>query len=47
MRFVTLNTWGTRGEWKERETRLRARVEELAPDIMTRQETVPAFRADV
>lgn len=42
MRFVTLNTWGMRGEWKEREARFRERVEQLAPDILTLQETVHA-----
>ncbi|MEI5035643.1 endonuclease/exonuclease/phosphatase family protein [Streptomyces sp. S1A(2023)] len=40
MRFVTLNTWGMRGDWREREARLRDRVEQLGPDIMTLQETV-------
>jgi endonuclease/exonuclease/phosphatase family metal-dependent hydrolase len=40
MRFLTLNTWGTRGQWEERESRFRDRVEELAPDIVTLQETV-------
>ncbi|MFD4985143.1 endonuclease/exonuclease/phosphatase family protein [Streptomyces sp. NPDC058374] len=40
MRFVTLNTWGVRGEWEEREGRLRDRIERLAPDIITLQETV-------
>lgn len=40
MRFLTLNTWGTRGDWKEREERFRDRVEQLAPDIVTLQETV-------
>lgn len=40
MRFLTLNTWGTRGEWEEREERFRDRVERLAPDIVTLQETV-------
>lgn len=40
MRFLTLNTWGARGEWEEREARFRDRVEQLAPDIVTLQETV-------
>lgn len=40
MRFLTFNTWGTRGEWEEREARFRDRVEQLAPDIITLQETV-------
>jgi endonuclease/exonuclease/phosphatase family metal-dependent hydrolase len=40
MKFMTLNTWGTRGEWEERESRFRDRIEQLAPDIVTLQETV-------
>lgn len=40
MRFLTFNTWGTRGDWEEREVRFRDRVEQLAPDIVTLQETV-------
>ncbi|GAA2333849.1 endonuclease/exonuclease/phosphatase family protein [Streptomyces kunmingensis] len=42
MRILTLNTWGTRGDWREREARFRDCVEQLAPDILTLQETVHA-----
>lgn len=40
MRFVTLNTWGTRGDWSARAPIFRERFRELAPDIITLQETV-------
>ena len=40
MRILTLNTWGTRGERDEREARFRDRLEQLAPDVVTLQETV-------
>jgi hypothetical protein len=40
VRFLTLNTWGTRGDWAEREARFRQRFAELVPDIVTLQETV-------
>ena len=40
MRFLTLNTWGSRGDWRERETRFRARFAQIAPDVVTLQETV-------
>ncbi|MFI6350634.1 endonuclease/exonuclease/phosphatase family protein [Streptomyces sp. NPDC050560] len=46
MRFLTLNTWGTRGRWEERESRFRDRVGGLAPDIVTLQETVRTPGAD-
>lgn len=46
MRFLTINTWGTRGEWQERESRFRDRIEQLAPDIVTLQETVRTSDAD-
>jgi endonuclease/exonuclease/phosphatase family metal-dependent hydrolase len=40
MRFLTLNTWGTRGDRTERESRFRKRFAELAPDLVTLQETM-------
>jgi endonuclease/exonuclease/phosphatase family metal-dependent hydrolase len=46
MRFLTLNTWGTRGDWAEREARFRDRIDELAPDILTLQETVRTDEVD-
>lgn len=46
MRFLTLNIWGTRGDWEERESRFRERVEQLAPDIVTLQETVQTAEVD-
>jgi endonuclease/exonuclease/phosphatase family metal-dependent hydrolase len=46
MRFLTLNTWGTRGDWEEREFRFRERVEQLVPDIITLQETVRTPEVD-
>ena len=40
MRFLTLNTWGTRGDWRQREARFQDRFQQIAPDIVTLQETV-------
>ncbi len=40
MRVITLNTWGTRGDWAQRAETLRHRFDQLEPDIVTLQETV-------
>lgn len=40
LRFLTLNIWGMRDDWEERESRFRDRARQLAPDIVTLQETV-------
>jgi endonuclease/exonuclease/phosphatase family metal-dependent hydrolase len=40
MRVITLNTWGTRGDWPDRSGTLRNRFDQLNPDIVTLQETV-------
>ncbi len=46
MRIITLNTWGTRGDWPVRAKTLRDRFEQLAPDIITLQETVLTAEID-
>jgi endonuclease/exonuclease/phosphatase family metal-dependent hydrolase len=46
VRLLTLNTWGTRGAWEEREARFRERLGQLAPDIVTLQETVRTAEID-
>jgi endonuclease/exonuclease/phosphatase (EEP) superfamily protein YafD len=40
MRVITLNTWGTRGDWPDRAKKLRTSFDQLDPDIVTMQETV-------
>ncbi len=40
VRLVTLNTWGTREDWPVRRNRLRRELVELAPDLITLQETI-------
>jgi hypothetical protein len=37
---------GTRGDWADREARLRKRLEDLTPDIITLQETVRTDEID-
>lgn len=46
MRVVTLNTWGVRGDWDTRLGQFREGLAELAPDIVTLQETVLTDRLD-
>jgi hypothetical protein len=46
MRFLTLNTWGMRGDWTARLPVLRERFAALGPDIVTLQETILTDRAD-
>lgn len=40
LRLATLNTWGTRGDWAVRQPVLAAGFTELAPDLVTLQETI-------
>ncbi|SDS58708.1 endonuclease/exonuclease/phosphatase family protein [Actinopolymorpha singaporensis] len=40
LRLATLNVWGTRGDWPPRRERLAAGFAELAPDLLTLQETI-------
>src|SRR4051812_1271804 len=40
MRVLTLNLWGTRGEWPERRKVLVEGVRELAPDLVAFQESI-------
>lgn len=40
LRLATLNVWGTRGDWQPRRERLAAGFAELAPDLLTLQETI-------
>lgn len=46
VRLLTLNTWGTREDWADREARFRDRFEQLDPDIITLQETVCTAEID-
>jgi endonuclease/exonuclease/phosphatase family metal-dependent hydrolase len=46
MRFVTLNTWGMRGDWAARLPVFREGFRALDPDIVTLQETILTDRAD-
>ncbi|MEU4393381.1 endonuclease/exonuclease/phosphatase family protein [Kribbella sp. NPDC023855] len=40
LKIATLNVWGTRGDWPARREVLRREFAELAPDLITLQETV-------
>jgi endonuclease/exonuclease/phosphatase family metal-dependent hydrolase len=40
VRIATLNTWGTRSDWPARRAILRRGFAELAPDLVTLQETI-------
>ncbi|MEU8610600.1 endonuclease/exonuclease/phosphatase family protein [Actinoplanes sp. NPDC048791] len=40
LRIATLNTWGTRGDWKARRPILQRGFEALSPDLITLQETI-------
>ena len=40
MQVVTLNTWGTRGDWTRRLMAFQDGLRALDPDIVTLQETV-------
>jgi len=40
VRIVTLNTWGTRGDWAARRPVLARGLAELAPDVVTLQEVI-------
>jgi endonuclease/exonuclease/phosphatase family metal-dependent hydrolase len=40
MRLVTLNTWGTRGDWPRRREAMRAGFAALDADVITLQETI-------
>ena len=46
MRFLTLNTWGMRGDWAARSAVFREGLRALDPDIVTLQETILSDRAD-
>ena len=46
MRFLTLNTWGMRGDWAARSAVFREGLRTLDPDIVTLQETSLSDRAD-
>lgn len=46
MRFVTLNTWGMRGEWDSRLHVFREAFRALDPDIVTLQETILTDHTD-
>lgn len=46
MRFVTLNTWGMRGDWESRLPVFREVFRALDADIVTLQETILTERAD-
>ncbi len=43
---MTLNTWGMRGDWQDRQERFRRRFDHIAPDIVTLQETVRTADVD-
>ena len=40
MRILTLNLWGTRGDWNARRDVLRCGLEMLEPDLVAFQEAV-------
>lgn len=40
MRLITMNIWGTRGDWPARRAVLAEGLRELAPDLLTLQETI-------
>lgn len=46
MRFVTLNTWGMRGEWESRLPVFREGFRALDPDIVVLQETILTDHVD-
>src|SRR3954468_15312444 len=46
MRLVTLNTWGTRGDWPRRREAMRAGFAALDADVITLQETIVTDRFD-
>ena len=46
MRFLTLNTWGMRGDWAARSAVFREGLRALDPDIVTLQETILSDRAN-
>lgn len=46
MRFVTVNTWGMRGDWSERLKMFQDGFRTLNPDVVTLQETVLTDEVD-
>lgn len=46
VRVVTMNLWGTRGQWEERRRVLADGLRELSPDLLTLQETIVTDRYD-